>query len=176
MTYSVRMATVADQNAIFNLYKTVAKNVGGIAREEDEITENYIANNLHKSLEKGICVVVENPTNKNELIAELHCYQLEPKVFAHILSELTIVVHPDFQGLGLGKQIFTYLLTYIELHRKDILRVELIARESNKKAIEFYQKIGFQQEGRFEKRIKSHTASFEADIPMAWFNKNFENL
>jgi ribosomal protein S18 acetylase RimI-like enzyme len=173
MTHSVRIATATDQNAIFHLYKAVAKNIGGIAREEDEITENYIANNLKKSLEKGICLVIENPTNKLELIAEMHCYQLEPKVFAHVFSELTIVVHPDFQGFGLGKQLFTHLLSHIETYRKDILRVELIARESNQKAIQFYEKIGFKQEGRFEKRINNKTATFEADIPMAWFNKNF---
>jgi ribosomal protein S18 acetylase RimI-like enzyme len=35
------------------------------------------------------------------------------------------------------------------------LRVELITRESNKKAIKFYESIGFVIEGRFGKRIKN---------------------
>ena len=64
-------------------------------------------------------------------------------------------------------------MNYIELKRPDILRVELIARESNTKAIDFYKQIGFVQEGRFEKRIIGTDNQFEADIPMAWFNKNF---
>jgi len=52
--------------------------------------------------------------------------------------------------------------------RTDILRVELIARESNKKAIEFYEKLGFVIEGRFARRIASVGGGFEDDIPMAW--------
>jgi len=57
--------------------------------------------------------------------------------------------------------------------RSDILRIELIARESNKKAIAFYQKLGFQIEGRLLNRIKTESG-FEADIPMAWMNDNYQ--
>lgn len=52
--------------------------------------------------------------------------------------------------------------------RPDILRVELIARESNRKAIEFYEKLGFVIEGRFAGRIRSVGGGLEDDIPMAW--------
>ena len=76
-----------------------------------------------------------------QLIAEMHCSKPTPKVFDHVVSDLTIVVQPDFHGQGLGKLLFTTLLKYIEESRPDILRVELIARESNAKAIGFYEKI-----------------------------------
>ncbi len=102
--------------------------------------------------------------------------KLEPKVFRHLLSQLTIAVHPNFQGKGLGKLLFTELLTYVEKKRPDILRIELIARESNQKAIQFYQKLGFRIEGKFRSRIDNKTSSLEDDIPMAWFNKNFKYL
>lgn len=174
--FTVRFAQFSDKDSIFQLYKNVAKTIGGLAREADEITTNYIENNLQKSSEKGINLVIENPKNSSEIIAEIHCYQLEPKVFRHVLSELTIVVHTDFQGKGLGKLLFTELLTYVENQRSDILRIELIARESNQKAIQFYQKLGFQIEGKFHRRIDNKTPSLEADIPMAWFNKNFKYL
>jgi len=49
-----------------------------------------------------------------------------------------------------------------------IIRVELIARESNQKAIRMYEAVGFKKEGRLEKRIRSVGSGFEADIPMAW--------
>jgi ribosomal protein S18 acetylase RimI-like enzyme len=174
MNYITRFANLSDENKILNLYKRVAKNVGGIAREEDEITQEYIFNNLQKSLANGICLLVENPNDSKEIIAEIHCYKLEPRVFHHVLSELTIVVHPDFQNKELGKLLFTKLLNYSETNRNDILRIELIARESNINAIAFYQKIGFVIEGRFEKRISNVTGTFEADIPMAWFNTSFK--
>ena len=81
---------------------------------------------------------------------------------------------PEFHGHGLGKLIFTHLLTIVENERPDILRVELVAQESNIKAISFYKKLGFIAEGRFENRIKLTNDRYEADIPMAWFNKNFD--
>jgi putative acetyltransferase len=52
--------------------------------------------------------------------------------------------------------------------------VELISRESNLKAISFYESLGFTREGKFEKRVRSNESEFEADIPMAWFNPNFK--
>ena len=35
----------------------------------------------------------------------------------------------------------------------------------NRKALEFYQKLGFKIEGRLEKRIRGAHGGFEADIP-----------
>jgi putative acetyltransferase len=52
--------------------------------------------------------------------------------------------------------------------------VELIARESNLKAIELYQSLGFLIEGRLEMRIKTTDNHYEADIPMGWQNPNYE--
>ncbi len=170
MDFKTRFARFDDKKRILNLYKKVSKNIGGIARTENEITENYIETNLKKSISNGACLVIENT---NQLIGEIHCYKLEPNVFNHILSELTVVVDYEYQGQGLGKLLFKSLLEYVETKRMDILRIELIARESNKKAIKFYEKIGFEIEGRFEKRIDNGTKYFEADIPMAWFNKNY---
>ena len=168
----IRFATKSDQEKILMLYKKVSKDIGGIARTESEITADYISENLNYSLENGICLVVEDNQNK-KIIGEIHCYKLQPRVFDHVLSELTIVVDQDCQGQGIGKLLFEYLLKHVEETRGDVLRIELIARESNERAIRFYEKLGFKIEGRFEKRIDNRTDEFEADIPMAWFNKNF---
>ena len=174
MEYQVRFAAAADEHAIYNLYKQVAMNEGGIARNHHEITTPYIHHNLHKAILNGVSLVVINPRFATEIFAEIHCYRPEPAVFAHILSDLTIVVHPAHQSQGLGKLLFTRLLDHVETHCTDIIRIELIARESNKKAIAFYQKLGFKTEGRLENRIRNTVGDFEADIPMAWFNKNFK--
>ncbi|GAB3901140.1 N-acetyltransferase [Larkinella knui] len=173
MNYKTRFAELKDEAGIYDLYQQVARIPGGIAREVDEITPGYVAGNLQKSIRNGVSLVIEDPENPGVIRAEIHSYKLEPRVFNHILSELTIVVHPDFQNQGLGKRLFMDLLKHVEENRSDILRIELIARESNARAIEFYQKIGFTSEGRFEKRIDTKTGPFEADIPMAWFNRNF---
>ncbi len=169
--YQVRKSSSSDNNQIFELYKKVSQTLGGLARNHEEITKAYIDNFCNKSQSNGIQLVVID--NTNLIVAEIHTYKLEPTVFSHVLSELTIAVDTEHQGQGLGKLIFQSLLDSISEERTDILRVELIARESNEKAIAFYKKLGFVIEGRFEKRI-SASNTFEADIPMAWFNKNFK--
>ena len=172
--FHLRPATINDISGIYELYKIVSKNIGGLARTSDEITKEYIENFSQKSLEVGIQILVESIL-VNRIVGEIHCYKLGPKVFDHVLGELTIVVHPECQGKGIGKLLFNALLGKIKEERKDILRVELIARESNKKAINFYQSLGFKIEGRMLNRIKSGATVFEADIPMAWTNDNYQN-
>lgn len=171
--FEVRKADPADANKIFALYRKVAEIPIGLARYSTEITKEYIHHFMHEAAENGIEFVIDHPLHKDEIVAEIHCYRWNLEKFNHIFSELTIAVSQDFHGQGLGKLIFTHLLNYVEETRADILRVELAAQESNEKAIRFYKKLGFIPEGRFEKRIKLNDDSFEADIPMVWFNKNF---
>ncbi|MEI6410623.1 MAG: N-acetyltransferase [Bacteroidota bacterium] len=170
----IRKASAKDAAAIQRLYTATASFPGGLARMAAEITDTYIEHNLNNALATGICLVAEHPDDSAQLVAEIHCYKLQPAVFKHVLGELTISVHPDFQGQGLGRRIFETLLHEIRDHRPEILRVELITRESNTRAIELYQKLGFQIEGRLENRIEG-TQGKEADIPMAWFNPNYGN-
>lgn len=171
--FSTRPANENDFDKIYSLYKKVATEKIGIARSSEEITENYIHAFMKNASASGIELVIEDPSNADRIIAEIHCYKLAPKVFSHLLSELTIVVDQDFHGKGLGKMIFKNLLDTVTETRPDILRVELIAQESNGKAIELYKKVGFKIEGRFEKRIRTCGNNFEADIPMAWINPNY---
>lgn len=165
----VSNARFEDISEIIKLYREVAVIEGGLARTADEISSKYVENFVSKSIKSGIIIVARKD---EKIIGEIHSYTLEPKVFAHLLGELTIAVHPDFQGFGVGKAIFTEFMRQVEENRPDILRVELIARESNQKAIEFYQKLGFEIEGRMKRRIRSVDGNFEADIPMAWHREN----
>lgn len=167
--FLIRKAGLSDTDNIFELYKTVSKEIGGLARTETEITKIYVENFVNQSFKNGLQFVIIDKLNEHKIIAEIHCYKLEPAVFAHVLSELTVAVSPNYQGKGLGKELFLTLLNDIQSNRPDILRVELIARETNSRAIQLYEKLGFKIEGRFEKRISNDRSTFEADVPMAWF-------
>jgi ribosomal protein S18 acetylase RimI-like enzyme len=171
----IRQATSEDLTKIYALYKKVATESTGLARSGDEITGQYVEDFMKNSSDSGIELVTDHPENSSQIIAEVHCYKLVPKTFSHVLSELTIAVDPDFQGKGIGRMIFTHLLDLIKTNRPDIMRVELISREFNLKAISFYESLGFKREGRLEKRIRSNANEFEADVPMAWFNPNYKN-
>jgi putative acetyltransferase len=169
-----RTADIDDLPRLIELYKAVARNDGGIARLEHEITEDYIKNFILKSLATGVIIVGENPDNSDQLIAEIHGYKAGIAAFDHVLGDVTILVHPKFQGKKIGRTILTIFLEEIGRNRMDIGKVELIARESNMKAIELYQSLGFRIEGRMEMRIRTPDHTYEADIPMGWQNPNFE--
>jgi ribosomal protein S18 acetylase RimI-like enzyme len=173
--FKIRQATSEDLTKIYALYKKVATETTGLARSGDEITGQYVEDFMKNSSDSGIELVTDHPENSSQIIAEVHCYKLVPKTFSHVLSELTIAVDPDFQGKGIGRMIFTHLLDLIKTNRPDIMRVELVSREFNLKAISFYESLGFKREGRLEKRIRSNANEFEADVPMAWFNPNYKN-
>jgi ribosomal protein S18 acetylase RimI-like enzyme len=170
----IRIALPEDVLKIKQLYQVVSCEEGGIARLEHEITEAYVGDFVSKGLNSGFILVTEHPQNPEELVAEIHAYKPGPAVFDHILSDLTIVVHPAFQQKKYGRTILTIFLEQIALNRPDIGRIELMVRESNHKAITFYQSLGFRIEGRFEMRIKTTQKTYEADIPMMWQNPNYE--
>lgn len=169
-----RTATIEDLDRLVKLYQSVGRTEGGIARLEHEITNAYVLNFLEKSLATGLIIVGENPDNENELIAEIHAYKAGIQVFDHVLGDLTIVVHPDFRRKKIGRTILTIFMEEVGRHRPDVGKIELIARESNEKAIALYQSMGFLIEGRLEMRIRTTDRHYEADIPMGWQNPNYE--
>ncbi len=167
---TITFGTHEDTQPLWVLYRTVAAVKGGLARTAEEITTDYVHHFVQKSIARGVLLVARQPETQ-AIIGEIHAYDLGPKVFAHVLGEVTIAVHPNHQGRGVGKALFTTFLEHIEVERPAILRVELIARESNQKAIAFYEKLGFRIEGKFMGRIRSSNGGYEADIPMAWHRR-----
>ena len=163
---NIRKTNIKDAQSIFKLYQLVSKIPKGLARLENEITEDYIKEFCKKAIDSGVGFVAVD--DSNNVLAEIHTYCADVYCFSHVLSELTIAVSPKSQGLGLGRKIFEALLDEVKQNKPDILRIELIARESNKKAIHFYESLGFKIEGHLLNRIKNPDGSFESDIPMAW--------
>jgi len=95
---------------------------------------------------------------------------LEPMTLialSHIFS-LTIVVHPGNLGRGIGSALMTALMEWAESHPR-AEKVELRVRATNARAIALYQRFGFVEEGRFERRIRLPDGSYIADLSMARF-------
>lgn len=169
-----RTALIEDWPKIKALHLEVAKQKTGIARWEHEITDEHIQSFMRKSLEGGLMIIGEHPDFPEEIVAEIHASKSQLHVFSHLMTDLTIAVHPKLQGKKIGRTLFTIFLEEVATNRPDVGKVELVTRESNERAIRLYQSLGFRIEGRLEMRIKTPDGNYEADIPMGWQNPNFE--
>jgi len=171
MKFEIREIKQEDRAELFNLYIQVAENKKGIARTINEIDNEFISNIADVNTKGGIGFV---GIVEGEIIGEVHASKYGIHIFDHILTNLTIGIHPDFQGKGYGKKIFSFFLKEIENTRSDILRVELESRASNKKSIELYKSIGFIQEGILKNKTRNVDGSFEDSILFSWLNKKFQ--
>jgi len=163
---SIRRSSSRDVEGIASLYKAVGDAGGGLARASDEVTEKYVSDFLTAAIAEGIALVATDTAGN--VIGEIHARPHGPRTFAHVLGDLTIAVHPSLQGRGVGRRIFSELLAIVTSEMPHILRVELVSRETNARAIAMYESLGFQREGRMVNRIRLDDGSLDADIPMAW--------
>lgn len=165
-TVELRLARQKDAQAIKDLYLVVAERSGGLARYPDEISQQYIDGFMASSAERGVEIVATD--DRGRVVGELHAYTNGMRRFDHVLGSLTIAVHPDTQGQGIGRRLFQRLFEEIS-SRPEFSRVELFTQESNTRGRRLYESLGFRQEGRFEQAIRRlDGAGLEADIPMAW--------
>lgn len=163
----IRPGETRDATAIRDLYMAAAGRSGSLARAPDEMTQDYVDSCVHRSLADGVLLVAEL-AGVGGLAGELHCHRNGLRRFAHVLGGLTVAVHPEAQGRGIGRRLFEALLEDVLGNRPTIERIELITSESNARARKLYAALGFREEGRFVRGIRSPSGELETDIPMAW--------
>ena len=167
----IRKAATQDKTAIVELHQKVARISQGIARTEAEITDQYI-DGLFCTIERnGIMLVAIDSTG--QLVAEIHASKYGLHIFNHILTGLTIAVHPDYQGKGVGKMLFQAFLDEVQKSFPEVGRIELESRASNQKSIGLYHSLGFVQEGRMKNKTRNVDGSFENSLLMAWTKPGF---
>lgn len=168
---SIRLVATQDKKAIIELHQKVARISQGIARTEAEITDQYM-DGLFRSIEQnGIMLVAIN--SSGQLVAEIHASKYGLHIFDHILTGLTIAVHPDYQGKGIGKMLFKAFLDEVQKSFPEVGRVELESRASNQKSIGLYHSLGFVLEGQMKNKTRNKDGSFENSLLMAWTKPGF---
>lgn len=167
----IRKASTQDKKAIIELHRKVAQVSQGIARTEAEITDQYV-DSLFLTIEsQGLMLVAIDAAN--QLVAEIHASKYGLHIFDHILTGLTIAVHPDYQGKGIGKRLFRAFLEDVQRTFPEVGRIELESRASNLKSIGLYHSLGFVQEGRMKNKTRNQDGSFENSLLMAWTKPGF---
>ncbi|MFT4251536.1 MAG: GNAT family protein [Caulobacter sp.] len=164
MSFTIRPTTMDDAPAVVAVHRATAAIPGGIARRPEEITDAYIARTLTAALADGVGLVAVD--GRGVVIGEIHAVRIPVKLFSHVLSDLTVAVHPDGRGAGVGSALFQALFAAARTMDPPIVRVELNAGAGNAGALRLYERLGFKVEGRLEKRGRLPDGTFEDDITM----------
>ena len=163
---SIRPTMAADAPAILVLHIAAASRGGGLAREPDEMDLAGIEGALAKPLVNGVAFTA---WIDDVLAGEIHASRLGPRQFDNSLTDLTVAVHPDCQGRGVGAALFEALFVDAARFAPRIERVELFCREGNGPALRLYQRLGFSIEGRLVRRVRLADGTVEDDLLMAKF-------
>jgi ribosomal protein S18 acetylase RimI-like enzyme len=169
--YIVRQGKTSDRDSLKALYIKVASLSGSLVRSADEITDEYINNTFNAVSERGLIFVAEY---NGIVIGSVSQYKHNIKSLSHVLDEASILVDPDYQGIGIGTTLYTTLLNEVKEHHPEIFRVDLKVRKSNP-AIRLYERLGFKKEGEFKNLIRNAIGNLESVIAMTWFNPNFKD-
>ena len=162
---TIRATTMADAPAILDLHIAAASRGGGLAREPDEMSLAPIEAALAHALASGVAL---SAWSDGAIAGEIHAGRLGPRQFDNSLTELTVAVHPDFQGRGIGGLLFEAL--FAEARKlPGLTRVELFCREGNHHALRLYERLGFAIEGRLVRRVTLADGTVEDDLTMAKF-------
>lgn len=159
----IRRARPTDAPAIREVYFAAAAQ-GTLARMPDEVDDHYVAEFM-KAAEDGLEVVAEVD---GHLVGELHASRLPPRQFSHGLGELTIAVHPEHQGKGIGRKLFEEFFRIVKDDMPDIHRVELFAWDQNQGALRLYESLGFKFEGRLPRRVRTDSGEWRDDVVYGW--------
>jgi putative acetyltransferase len=160
LSFTIRPATAADRDAILVLHKATAAMPGGLARQPEEVTPDYV----EAAIAGDICLVAVEA--EGSIRGAIHAKRASVALFSHVLGGLTVAVHPDRQGYGIGSTLFEALIAWARDARPAILRIELETGAENAGAIRLYERLGFRHEGRQVARGRHPDGRFEDDILM----------
>jgi putative acetyltransferase len=162
--FSVRPARPDDATAILTLHRKVAALPGGLARQPGEVTADYVSHAMSAAAGGGVNLVAVS--TDGVLCGELHVERMKIALFAHVLTDLTVAVDPDWQGRGVGSALFRLLIDTARAMEPPVGRIELGTGANNLGAQRLYQRLGFRIEGRLPGRGRHPDGSVEDDIVM----------
>lgn len=161
---TIRIAALADAEALCAAERETSKTPGQLLSRPHEFLVANFRDKIAQLATAGRYAVAEVD---RQPVGHAVLEPMAPASLAHVFS-LTIVVHPGHSGRGIGSALMAYLMDWAE-RNDNVEKLELRVRASNLRARALYQRFGFVEEGRFEKRIKLPDGSYLADISMARF-------
>jgi len=149
----------------------------GIVKYEDELptdAETYAKKQVDAGLgaTDGSAFGLVAEEEGRGIVAEASLLRFHLRMLWHV-GVLGIGVHPEAQGIGLGRAMLEALLGWVRSHRDEdgerVRRVELNVLADNTRAIALYRSLGFVEEGRRRAFIRRGDGSFGDDLTMGLF-------
>ena len=169
--FSIRRPGENDAENIINYSRLMFASTDQVLTtpEEYDITaenERIWINNINKSSSSLLLVADVN----NRIAGMLFFIQNGKRKNAHT-GEFGVSVHPEFQGIGIGRQLIVTLLDWAKKNNT-IEKVYLSVFATNQKAIELYRRLGFIEEGRHIKAVKQINDDYVDILQMYVETKN----
>lgn len=163
--YTIEQPTVENAEELIHYSKKIFYSTDQVLTTPEEYTitvENEITwiKNINDNPNSLLLIAKLN----NDIIGFLFFIPNSKKKTSHT-GEFGINVHPNYQRLGIGKELVETLLKWAT-QNKQIEKVVLQVFATNKNAIELYRKIGFIEEGRHIKAIKQLDGAYVDMIQM----------
>lgn len=166
-TVILRNAEEADADDLIRYLKVTTGETPFLIREPDEVQltqeqeETFIRNNIGAERELLLVAAVDGRHIGNGSLMSVGPYRR----YAH-RCDLAIALYREFCGCGIGTEM---MRTLLDLAKKiGYEQAELEVFSNNKRAIALYEKLGFEEYGRFPRNMKYADGSY-ADA--AWMMK-----
>jgi RimJ/RimL family protein N-acetyltransferase len=171
-TVIIRDARLEDAQELAEAEQTIAQTPGFLVSKPFELKVEKFQSKIEElsqnSNSKYIVAEVNHQIVGHALLEPLHLSAIQ-----HVVH-LTIAVHEGSQEKGIGKAMLGHLLEWAK-KTTSVEKIELHVRSSNKRAISLYRKFGFQEEGRWKRRVKIKEGQYLDDVLMGfWVGPSIE--
>lgn len=168
MELTIRPVKIEDSKDINEIrrMKGVMENMLSISSERLDRTIKHTENldlNTH-------ILVAEVKENENKKVVGIGSLNVNSSPRLRHSGSLGISVHPDYQGMGIGKKLMEEIVDLAD-NWLMLVRIELGVYTDNHKAIKMYETFGFKKEG-IKKYAAIKNGDYIDEIIMGRYNKS----
>lgn len=173
-TCLLRLARPSDAAGLLALERALARERHGMVKLEDELpadAEAFAAQagpSLAAPDHRGFRLVAE--MEGRGVVAEISFIRFGLRMLRHG-GTLGIGVHPEAQGVGLGRALMSAVIDWAREHRdpdgERVRRIELYVRADNARAVALYDSCGFVREGVRRAFVRGPDGALIDDYVMA---------
>lgn len=162
----IRPARPADAPNLAAAERVHAQTPGMLASHPDELRDEAFATKIEylSTVDNGTYVVAEQG---DVVLGHALMDPMALRAVSHVVH-LTIAVHPGHEGQGIGRALMEHVVQWAR-GEPSVEKIELRVRHVNARAIALYRSLGFVEEGRHVKRLKTPDGVYLDDVAMALF-------